>query len=495
MDIQLVGVFPVWMEYLFQLVMVVMFGYMLYHNHNYRNPLNWTLILIWFPRIFDFFGKNAQNMYKIMVLMAVIYCYVHYRAKRMHTSTKDRLFTTGFIIFSISLFISSFWTANDSPIMVLSQYSRYLVVYLMYFVLREAIEKRNRQDELLQLLMRILSLQIIFAIIRFALHPHPVEAMVGSLCVQSGGYGTMLPLVGFVLFWIYRKGELKGRDWLYVIGLLFVGFVSYKRTVMILLPMVVAIFFVYVRGIKISKYVLWGIFALPLLLYLALRLMPSLNPENKVWGSFDLEYAWNYANTYQFGKEGIEGQRDALMGEEDLIHYANGHIYSNSKGIKAEGRGGATIALIQLLFGDHPMEERDIWGIGFSNMYGVDYEEFSNLPLTIKINHKGSATGLFQTYVTMGAVGVFATMLFCFMPFFFCTKRRYQHALLLIAAYDYFMYSGLLFRTPALMVSMLFIIIYINNQDKLLYHERNRANLLRFTRGRTVESSSNTIFR
>ncbi len=452
---------PLGFQYVTQYLCVTFFAWMLWKDRNYKNLLNTTLIFLWFPRIFDFYGKNVQDFYKLGTLFLVLACYMRYRAYRVHRQTGDALLTIAFVIFSAIFFASVVIVGNDTFTTIFSQYSRYAETYLMFFVLKEAIFVRGQRETLLRLLMQIISIQIVLAVVRYAIFPHPIESMVGTLVVASGGQATMLPIIGFVVLWIYRRGDLQRLDWLYVFGLLFTGFASGKRAVIAILPLVVAMFLVYVKGIRISKYMVVTVAAVPLLLYAGIRLTPSLNPENKVWGSFDWEYAWNYAEQYQFGREGLEGQRDALFATEQM-NMQNGVFRAGNK-ITAEGRGGATVALFKLFFGSHSISSQDWWGMGYTNMYGVDYAMFDKLPLTIRINHKGSATGLFQSYVTSGIAGILATILFCFLPFCLCHDRRYRVALLLIAMYDYFMYSGLLFRTPAFMVAVVFAILYINS--------------------------------
>ena len=210
-----------------------------------------------------------------------------------------------------------------------------------------------------------------------------------------------------------------------------------------------------------------AIILVPLLFYLGVRLTPTLNPEHQIWGSFDWEHAMGYAETYQFGEEGILGQTDALeqLGSERL-QYAGGVIGVDSDVIEAEGRGNATIALIRLLIGQHTTIDQDWWGLGFGSMYSTDYGEFDKLPLTIQLNHKGSATGLFQNYVTTGILGALCTIIFCFSFLFYCRHKRLKYVLIAICAWEYFMYTGILFRTPIFM-AVLFVVIHSVNYERL----------------------------
>lgn len=44
--------------------------------------------------------------------------------------------------------------------------------------------------------------------------------------------GTAIPILWFIVLWLYRKGQFSKWDWLYLLGLLFVGFTTGKRAVM-----------------------------------------------------------------------------------------------------------------------------------------------------------------------------------------------------------------------------------------------------------------------
>ena len=99
-------------------------------------------------------------------------------------------------------------------------------------------------------------------------------------------------------------------------------------------------------------------------------------------------------------------------------------------------------------------------------MYSTDYAEFDKLPLTIHINYKGAATGVFQSYVTTGLLGALCTILFCFSFLFYCRHKRLKYVLLAICAWEYFMYTGILFRTPIFM-AVLFVVIHSVNYERL----------------------------
>ena len=88
------------------------------------------------------------------------------------------------------------------------------------------------------------------------------------------------------------------KSWLFIAGLLLVGIATGKRAVILLFPLLFMVLSVYVCKKKYSNRIWMIVAAAPFLFYLGVRLTPTFNPENKVWGSFDLEYMMNYTENY-----------------------------------------------------------------------------------------------------------------------------------------------------------------------------------------------------
>lgn len=432
-----------------------------------KDTISLLFILLSWPRVFVFYGKTVENMYKIAMLLLCIYFFYQLYTYRIYQKRERWLLIT-FALFSIQFILSVFLYTQNTLTIVLSQYSRYVEILLLYFIVKYIIYN-GKGERLLALFYDIGLMQIIISVFKMFAIGWQMEGLVGSFTIIGGAQGTTIPILWFINLWYYRKGKFGKWDWLYILGLLLIGFTTGKRAVMFILPVVVAAFMIYVPKLRLKgSTIAITILLVPLLLYLGVRLTPSFNPEHKIWGSFDWEYAIGYAETYQFGEEGLQGQTESLeQVSSEQIQYSGGVIGSASRQIEAEGRGGATIALIRLLIGNHETIEQDWWGLGFKNMYGIDYDTFDKLPLTIHINHKGSATGVFQSYVTTGLLGALCTILFSFAFLFYCRHKRIKYVLLAICAWEYFMYTGILFRTPMFM-AVLFVVIHSVNYERLM---------------------------
>lgn len=448
----------IWM----QLFVTILMLYMLW---KYRSDsLLVFLVLLFFPRVFIFMGKNVENLYKVSLLLMCLYTCWERKVWKRYT-TNDLGYILTFIVLTASFFYSTIFYSHDGWTIIFSQYAKYLEMFLLWFILKDAIFYRNEKDKILPFLYEVVILQIIISIFKVLIFRTQYEGLVGSFTISGGGVGTSFPIIGFYILYIYRKGVFKKLDWLLIVGLFLLGWTTGKRAVWIILPIIIMLFFSYVRGVRLNKYMILGLLAFPIMIYFGARLTPTLNPEHQVWGSFDLQHVWDYANKYQFGEEGIEGQRENIQ-ESQQVTYVGGTYGLQNEQIEAAGRGNATIELFKLILGPRSLTEQDIWGIGLSSFYSSTYEEFDKLPLTIHLSYKGAGTGFFQLYATLGVVGAILMTIFSLIPYFRIKHRRIKWVMVIFFLYDYFMYNATTCRDTYL-VAMIFICIFCSNYDYL----------------------------
>ena len=460
----------IWM----QIFVICTLIYMLWRYK--RDSLLVFLVLLFFPRVFIFMGKDVENIYKVSLLLMCLYTCWERKIWKKYT-TNDLGYIVAFIVLSAAFFYSTLFYSHDSITIIFSQYARYLEIFLLWFLLKDAIYYRDQKDYLLKFLYEIVIIQIIISIFKLLVFQSQIEGLVGSFTISGGGVGTSFPIIGFYIIYVYRGGQLQKMDWWLIVGLFLLGWTTGKRAVWLLLPVIIMLFFVYVKGIRFNKYMALGILAFPIMIYFGARLTPTFNPEHKVWGSFDWEYMWDYANTYQFGEEGIEGQRENLNSHKQLA-YVGGKLQGQDQ-IEAYGRGNATIELFKLIFGSRSLTTQDIWGTGLSTFYSTTYEEFDKLPLTIHLSYKGAGTGFFQMYATIGVVGAILMTIFSLIPYFRIKHRRIKWVMMGFFLYDYFMYNATTCRDTYL-VAMIFICIFSINYEYLkAKSERLRLEVIR----------------
>jgi hypothetical protein len=250
-----------------------------------------------------------------------------------------------------------------------------------------------------------------------------------------------VPVLGFILLWLDKRGDINRKDWRYVFLLLFIGFASLKRAIWFIMPAIIFLFMYYVpKKLKASN--LWYVLLLaPLVFYVGVRLSPTLNKEGKLGGTFDLKYVMNYAQRYNFGK--TSETSDIQLGT---------------------GRGGATLLLLHKLFNSQSLSLKDYWGSGLQEIYTTNYEQFNDEKYGV--NSKGAVTGVFQSYISSGFVGVFVTILLIISILGLITEPRIRITLAILMFWDYFLYSSLILRTQVLFILFFFIVIYSNQQFK-----------------------------
>ena len=460
---------PLGLQIVMQTFVACIFFYMLWKYKS--DSLLVFLITLFFPSIFIFVGKNVENLYKVSLLLMCLYtCWE--RKVWLRYTAKDLLYVLVFIILSVSFFYSTVFYSRDSWTIIFSQYARYLEIFLLWFLLRDAIFYRSEKDKIISFLYEIVIAQIVISMFKLLIFGRQIEGLVGSFTISGGGVGTSFPIIGFYIIYLYRKGVLNKVDWWLIVGLFLIGWTTGKRAVWIILPIVIMLFFSYVRGVRLNKYMILGLLAFPVVLYFGARLTPTLNPEHKVWGTFDFEHLYDYANKYQFGEEGIEGQRENIR-ETNKIAYVDGTYGLQNEQIEAYGRGNATIELFKLIFGSRSLTKQDIWGTGLSTFYSTSYEEFDKLPLTIHLSYKGAGTGFFQMYATIGVVGAILMVIFSLLPYTRIKQRRIKWVMIGVFVYDYFMYNATTCRDTYL-VAMIFICIFSVNYEylKAKFHRR-----------------------
>jgi hypothetical protein len=415
-------------------IVVILFLLHALYKHR-KDSLFILVIFIFFIGVFVYAGKSIQNAYRIVTVLYAIY--LTKNIVREKTIAKDRFLILSFVVFSLIFLLSSFFNKDNFTLMF-SQYSRYLLMFLFYFILSERIPNPIFQQKINRLLYHLILIQIILAIVKYII-TGPMESIVGSLSYSGGAIAAVLPVLGFVFLWMYRQGILQKKDWIYILGLIFVGFVNYKRAIWFILPLFMGLFFFYVQRLAIKKYFLILVILIPSLIYLGVRLNPTLNSEQKMWGSFDLNYALNYAHSYSLGSQEEEGDQEI-----------------------SAGRGGAmNYLLAKLTSGD--LTKTDIFGKGLNFMYVESAKDEESFLEEYKLNSRGSASGIFQSYVVFGFLGTFMTLIFVYSLLRRVRNRRLQIALICIFSWEFFFYVGVILREPALSFLLVYLIVYSNH--------------------------------
>ncbi|HUX56209.1 MAG TPA: hypothetical protein VMV77_04500 [Bacteroidales bacterium] len=406
--------------YIFVFISFCFFAY-----HYRKEGFFLLVILLFFNGLFGFLGKDAQNIYRIVITLSTVYWVFKFGLFKYISGTAVILSS---VFFTVTFLATSI--LNDDYLQItFSQYSRFFILFSLFFILLIQRHNNELRESLDKLIFQLFILQIALSLVKFFIMG-TTESIVGSIASQGGAIATILPVLGLFFIWYKKAGDLQRNDWIFITGLMFIGFVSLKRAIWFIFPILLAFLLFYVPKKMIPvRIIAISVIAIPLIFYLGVRINPTLNEEHKIWGRFDINYAFNYATDYSFGEEEVEGF----------------------------GRGGATLMLLRnLVEGD--LKNSDWLGYGLRKMYATDYSEFADLGFGI--SSKGAATGVFQTMVSNGYIGIASVIWFAVSMILFTRNRRLRFLLLGYFLWEYFFYTGMSLREPALSFILIYIVLF-----------------------------------
>ncbi len=430
-------IYPIFLTFpsrFFLIYFSIVFISFIYLVYKYFNSYIYILIILFFySGLFAYFGKSIENLYKIFILFLTVYNVIKFNVFLKQPNNKL------FLVFSILtlFYILSTIINGDYFNLAASQYSNYFIPFCFYFIFIHYINYNPCRFQNFNLLFYdLLLVQIILSVIKLFIFGL-LESIVGSVSYIGGALATIIPLLGFMFIWISNNGNIEKKNILFTIALLIIPIASIKRAIWFVMPIVLFLFMFYVPKKRLNYKYLLIIPLLPIIVYLGIRLNPTLNKEGKTWGSFDLNYAIEYSLNYSFGKEDVLGNRE-----------------------EGQGRGGATTMLFEKLFNFEDLEIHDFIGYGLNEFYTKDYEEFDSDKFGV--NHKGSVTGFFQNYISTGLLGIICFVSYVMTMLFTIRNPRIRVSFLIIFCWEYFFSPGILFRDPAMTVFFIYLLVYVS---------------------------------
>jgi hypothetical protein len=332
---------------------------------------------------------------------------------------------------------------QNNIILILSQYGKFLTPFILFFVLKNKLEKKPEDFMKISiLLLLLLTFQIFLSFVKLTTIGI-TETTVGSVAYMGGGPATIIPILGFIFIWMLRRGQLNKKDWYFVILLIFIAFMSVKRSIWFIMPIMILLFLFYIPKRKLPMRLAWILPLLPILFYLGVRLNPTLNKEQKMWGSFDLDFVTNYVQKYNFGDANKIGS-DKKLGQ---------------------GRGGATLLLLNKLSTPENLTWQDFFGYGLEEFITKDYDNFNESKFGV--NSRGAVTGFFNTYISFGFLGVAIFLIYAFSLINYIKNKRLKYVIIGLFIWEYFFYIGMIFSTQAVCILFIYIILYLSKHKDI----------------------------
>lgn len=414
---------------------------MLWMMWQYRNSLFMILLLLLaFTGPLSYFIPSGPQLVRVVTTALATYLLFVYRVTKYWNDLKWIIIL--FMLLSLYFLWNSLIFWQNDAIFVLSQYSKYYIPFACLLIFNVWIKKNpNSYEYLNKFFMNLLLIQVLFAILKTMLFGFSsYEGMVGTFGQpQGGGAGTSFPLVALALICMNTNMNIKGwKSWMLILGLLLIGIMTGKRAVVVLFPLFFVLFALFVARKKYPRMVMAVILVAPLLFYFGLRLTPSLNPENKIWGSFDIDYALNYGKDYSMGEMDEDGNRE-----------------------KGVGRVGATLLMIDWIIDYNNYDVHSWFGHGAERIFtSNDYEDYYDKDYNFGINHRGSMTGIVMWYLAFGLIGLILFMLYYWFFFKIVKYLRLRLVLYGMVMFDFILYNAQMIREPFICVLLIFVIFY-----------------------------------
>lgn len=405
------------------------------------NMIPMLIVMLFFGGVIDdLMGATGRNVYRIGLLSICVWQSTKGALNHFYQEfPKVFYFLCLYILYYI---ITSIFINHDNFLLVFSLLSKLLIPFLiLMLMLNDNLEDERNANTWFWIFEDLILIQVGLSIAKMVILGGFLEGWVGSMSgIRGGGSGTSFPLLG--LMWLALKTDMNfsRKDWFLAFGLLILGFAAGKRAVWIMFPVLFCILSMYVYRKSLAKKIIVIFAAAPLLFYLAIRISPTFNPDNKVWGTFDPEYAINYGLKYTAGID--ESHAGVQMGV---------------------GRLGA----LTWMLNQFSQEGKNMmFGRGNEYMTYASKDDYMNTTYYGGIQSRGNITGIVSTFFTLGIVGIAFFILF-FSCTFLSNRSRFNYVLFGVILIDYLFYNAqVLNLMPLTMLALFFSFFSIELQEE-----------------------------
>ncbi len=262
-------------------------------------------ILIFTRGSFELIGISS-SLTRILVELTFVFLFLY----KLLTLKKYRPKAPGFKWILIFLIISTFsiYVNPKYSLTHLLLFSKeYLMLFLIIFVFSNSKFKQWEYYKIDELISYLFISQIFASLIKLIILKEPSEPYIGTMANVGGSQTTIFALIGSsysILHFLYTK-----KPKFLLLTLLFLTFsvIGGKRATIFYFPIIyflILYFFTKNYQIKLSyfyKQLVRAIIILPVIGYIMVILSPTLNKENKVGGSFNIDYVIEYSSGYITG--------------------------------------------------------------------------------------------------------------------------------------------------------------------------------------------------
>ncbi len=331
------------------------------------------------------------------------------------------LFFLNYIINGISLIWASY------------QYYKYFVPFVLFFALKSLNMLSEDANYYGKLVIKLILFQVAFSILKLIIIGFR-ENITGTISDTGGGIGIGYAVMGTILYWAMNGKVIKGKDWLYILSFLIIPIASNKRAIWFIYPIIIFLLMLDKITRLSPKRIAYIIILIPCLIYFGFRLNPSLNPESKLWGSFDFNYGVNYALSY------------SGVSEEKL------------ESPYAQGRWGASSAVVKTTF-QNPFSHNSLLGYGYSRRGDINTDIFNPIDYGLMPGTMISSIG--AMIVQMGWPATLLLILLFINMIYTIPDKKIANIITIYILWDTIFYSGSMINAPVQSILLVLVIMVI----------------------------------
>ena len=346
------------------------------------------------------------------------------------------LFTFFFFLNYIVNGISLIWASY--------QYYKYFVPIVLFFALKGLNMSSEDTAYYGNLIVKLILFQVAFSILKLIIIGFR-ENITGTISDTGGSIGVSYAILGTILYWAMNRKEIKGKDWWYILSFLIIPIASNKRAIWFIYPLIILLMMLdKITRLSLQR-IAYIIILIPCLIYFGFRLNPSLNPESKLWGSFDFNYGVNYALSY------------SGVSEEKL------------ENPYAQGRWGASSVIIKTTF-QNPFSRDSLLGFGRTRGGKINTDLFN--PIDYGLMPGTMISGIGVMIIQMGWPATLLLILLFINMIYTIPDKKIANIIAFYIILDVILYGGNSIRNPVHNILLILVIMIIrslisNNNQKV----------------------------
>ncbi len=353
--------------------------------------------------IFQFAGIKENFIKAALLFLALLI---------ILTNLRNLRFRKHFIFLYLGLFLILLSAKSFKDLV---EYSPPIVFLLVSIHLNSIFEKMDAR--IIPVVLRnLLVLSLIATVLKLFIFGIDESYLVGFMTMTAGELGLIFPAF-MLVFYFYNYKDFKKIRWVILYLFLF-GIVNEKRSIVFIFP----ILFFILGQINLKRGLLYLSFLYPL----AITLIPSLNRDEKIFGSIDLVYPFIYASDYVMADYGSKLQGSMVEAYNDQnVQLGRVTLFLNIFGDLKQ------LNIKTTLFGS---------GLGrYTNKYNSTVGIADNL--FSDYGYRGNLSSLLQVTLESGLLSIICIIIFIYAQLRYYLKGRIFYAILFIYAYDILFYG------------------------------------------------------